>query len=291
MTELPYVILDVFTDTPLAGNPLAVFTDSGELDAATMQRLARELNLSETVFLGAISAGEPVACRIFTPQVELPVAGHPVLGAACVVGTHDPAQTVRLATGAGIIPVALRRAGGAVTGGEMEQPIPVWAPLERPQALCAALGVSTSPVEVYDNGVRHLYVALGSVAEVSALAPDVSALAAAIGSAGVSCFAVFGERVRTRMFGPGLGVVEDPATGSAAGPLAVHLARHGVIPYGTALVIDQGVEMGRPSRLEALAEGEGDAVRRVRVGGAAVPVAAGRFRLPLAGGPDASTLS
>ena len=131
--------------------------------------------------------------------------------------------------------------------------------------------------------MRHLYVALADDALVTGLEPDWSALAAAAGEAGVSCFHAAGDRVHTRMFGPGLGVVEDPATGSAAGPLAVHLAQSGVVEFGTALTVAQGAEIGRPSRIEALAEGDARGVRRVLVGGAVAFVAEGAFGPGLGG--------
>jgi trans-2,3-dihydro-3-hydroxyanthranilate isomerase len=271
----------VFCDAALEGNPAAVFTDAAELDGATMQRLARELNLSETVFLLEPADEEAdVRVRIFTPALELPFAGHPVLGAAFAVGERNGAEVVRVATGSGVVPVSLQRDGGRVVSGEMEQPIPTWAPLGEPAPLLAALGVARSrlPIEVYDNGSRHAYVMLDSVGSVSAVAPDMAALVA-LGVFGVSCFAVEGRSVRTRMFGPALGVAEDPATGSAAGPLAVHLARHGVTPFGTRIAISQGAEIGRPSRLSAVAEGSDQAITRVTVGGGAVIVAEGRYRV------------
>ena len=136
------------------------------------------------------------------------------------------------------------------------------------------------PVEVYDNGPRHTYVELPDADAVAAVAPDMRALAA-VGSFGVSCFALLdgGARVKTRMFGPALGVPEDPATGSAAGPLAVHLARHGRIEFGQTVEIHQGAEIGRPSMLRAAAEGSAESVTRVVVGGGAVIVAHGEYRL------------
>ena len=281
MTWRHYVVADVFTDTALEGNPVAVFTDTADLDAATMQRAARELNLSETVFVvDGAGGGADVRARIFTPARELPFAGHPVLGTAFVVGQGSAVETVRIATGAGIVPVRLTRRDETVVYGEMEQPIPTWEPLDGAAAVLAALGVvaSTLPVEIYDNGPRHAFVTLGSADEVAALAPDMIALARE-GDFGVSCCAVSGARVRTRVFCPGLGVDEDPATGSAAGPLAVHLARHGVTAFGQSLEISQGAEIGRPSRLVAVAEGSARELSRVAVGGGAVIVAEGRYRL------------
>ena len=278
-----YVVADVFTDVALEGNPVAVFTDAPGLDAELMQRVARELNLSETVFVvGGADDEADVWVRIFTPMVELAFAGHPVLGTALIIAGRTGAQRVRLRTGAGVVPVAVRHAEGRPVYGEMDQPIPTWESLPEPDAVLAALGVteSTLPVEVYDNGSHHAYVALESDAEVAALAPNLTALAA-LGDFGVLCFCATGTRVRTRMFGPALGVAEDPATGSAAGPLAVHLARHGVTAFGDRLAISQGTEIGRPSRLDAVAEGSAARVTRVAVGGGAVIVAEGRYRLGL----------
>ncbi len=277
-----YVIADVFTDVPLQGNPLAVFTDADGLDADTMQRLARELNLSETVFLFGGDDGADARMRIFTPAVELPFAGHPVLGTAFVVGERTGGDLVRLQTGLGVVPVSLRRSGadGRIVFGEMEQPIPSVESFDRADALLAALGLTASelPVELYDNGPRHVLVAAPDADMVAALRPDLGALAA-LGELGVSCFAASGPRVRTRMFGPGLGVAEDPATGSAAGPLAVHLARHGRVGFGEAIEISQGSEIGRPSTLHARVDGTAQRVERVAVGGAAVIVARGDFTL------------
>jgi trans-2,3-dihydro-3-hydroxyanthranilate isomerase len=278
-----YAIADVFCDVPLEGNPVAVFTDAAGVDDEVMQRVARELNLSETVFVLADDSDEVDArVRIFTPSIELPFAGHPVLGTAFVLGTARGLDTVRLRTGAGIVPVALRREADVAVYGEMEQPIPTWSPFEAERDLLAALGVERAglPVEIYDNGSRHAYVELSDEHAVAAVVPDMRALAA-VGTLGVSCFAVLngGARVKTRMFGPALGVPEDPATGSAAGPLAVHLARHGRIAFGQAVEIHQGVEIGRPSVLRASVEGSDQSVTRVAVGGGAVIVARGEYRL------------
>ncbi|HWE10911.1 MAG TPA: PhzF family phenazine biosynthesis protein [Solirubrobacteraceae bacterium] len=275
-----YVVVDVFTDVPLEGNPVAVFTDATGLSSETMQRAARELNLSETVFLLAGEDGVDAHARIFTPCVELPFAGHPVLGTAFALAERSGADTVRLQTGSGIIRIALEHRAGTVVYGEMQQPIPRWEPYDRTQELLAALGVGESglPVEVYDNGPRHAFVELADEWAVASLRPDVGALSE-LGEVGVSCFAVGEGRVKTRMFGPGLGVAEDPATGSAAGPLAVHLARHGRIEWGQRIPIRQGAEIGRPSLLEAVADGSAEKVERVTVGGAAVTVATGEYRL------------
>jgi trans-2,3-dihydro-3-hydroxyanthranilate isomerase len=151
-------------------------------------------------------------------------------------------------------------------------------PFDRVDELLAALGVeSVLPVELYDNGVPHVFVALASREEVVALAPDQQRLLA-LGTYGINCFASEGTSVKLRMFGPGLGMAEDPATGSAAGPLALHLARHGRIGFGDEIEIEQGVEIGRPSKLHARVDGTADAIERIEVGGSAVIVARGEFR-------------
>jgi trans-2,3-dihydro-3-hydroxyanthranilate isomerase len=280
MGTFRYVVADVFTDTPLAGNPVAVFTDGRGLDDEAMQRLARELNLSETVFVFPAEEGGHARIRIFTPNLELPFAGHPTLGTAFVLGMPLQLLEIRLETQRGIVPVALEREDGRIVFGRMEQPIPSWEPFPDPEALLAGLGVDGSelPVEVYDNGATHVYVALGSEDEVAGLRPSLGALGLP-DALGTNCFAGSGTRWKTRMFGLG-GIPEDPATGSAAGPLAVHLARHGRIGWGDEIEISQGSEIGRPSTLFARAEGDGDAVTRVEVGGSAVIVARGEFRLP-----------
>jgi trans-2,3-dihydro-3-hydroxyanthranilate isomerase len=274
-----YIVLDVFTDVPLGGNPLAVFPDGRGLEEELMQRLARELNLSETVFLlPAASAGAHARARIFTPAVELPFAGHPVLGSAIVVAQALASDAIVLETGAGEVPVEVRPGDGAAFG-RMRQPLPTIAPFAQEAELLAALGIERSllPVELYDNGPRHVYVALESEERVAALRPDMRALEA-LGPIDANCFAGSGASYRTRMFAPLFGVPEDPATGSAAGPLALHLARHGRIAFGEEIQIRQGEEIGRPSLLLARALGTRELLERVEVAGNAVILAVAHLR-------------
>jgi trans-2,3-dihydro-3-hydroxyanthranilate isomerase len=275
-----YVVLDVFTETPLHGNQLAVFLDGRGLKAELMQRIARELNLSETVFALPPQAGGDVRVRIFTPASELPFAGHPVLGSAIVVASALERESVTLETELSPVAVSVQRGEGRAVFGRMAQPIPVWERYEREQELLAALGVERSllPVELYDNGPRHVYVALADEAAVVALRPDLRALAA-LGEIDANCFAGSGTRFKSRMFAPALGVPEDPATGSAAGPLALHLARHRQIAFGQEIEISQGAEIGRPSLLYACAVGSAESVERVEVAGAAVILAAAELLL------------
>jgi trans-2,3-dihydro-3-hydroxyanthranilate isomerase len=281
MTSLPYDLLDVFTDVPLAGNQLAVFTDGAAIPDARKGDLARETNLSETVFVEAAEAGGDHRLRIFTPALEIPFAGHPVLGTAVLLGLRHDRDRLTFETGAGPVDLDVERLDANRGRGRMSQPIPTWGPLDDGlrARIIDAIGFDRPalPLELYDNGPTHTYVELPDEEAVAALRPDFSALMDV--EPLVSCYAVSGERVKTRMFAPGSGVAEDPATGSAAGPLAVHLARHGRVPFGTEIEISQGAEVGRPSTLHARATGEGGSVERVEVWGSAVIVAAGAFDL------------
>jgi trans-2,3-dihydro-3-hydroxyanthranilate isomerase len=269
-----YVVVDVFTDTPLQGNQLAVFTDAREIPEHLLQPLAKELAFSETVFVYPKQADGHVRIRIFMPDTEIPFAGHPTLGTAFVLATPLQLDEIRVETGSGTVPVRLDRDGARLVFGRMQQPYPTFEPLADADALLAALGgvESQLPVEVYDNGIRHAYVALGSKDEVAALRPNLQELADF--EPGVNVFAGSGTSWKTRMFAPGDGIPEDPATGSAAGPLALHLVRHGLVEPGQQIEIEQGTEIGRRSTLFASAD---DA--RVEVGGSAVIVARGEFRL------------
>jgi trans-2,3-dihydro-3-hydroxyanthranilate isomerase len=281
MGQFRYVVCDVFTDTPLAGNQLAVFTDARALDTETMQALAHEINFSESTFVLPAEAGGHAKIRTFTPLAEIPFGGHPTLGTAFVLAGPLQTPELRLETGRGIVPVRLERDESRIVFGRMDQPIPSVQPYEAEAELLAALGVERSelPVELYDIGMRHVYVSLRSEDEVANLRPDLGRLDLPP-DLGINCFAGSGKRWKTRMFAPGGGIAEDPATGSAAGPLALHLARHDQIGFGDEIEISQGVEIGRPSTLFARAEGTAENVERVEVGGSAVIVARGEFRLP-----------
>jgi trans-2,3-dihydro-3-hydroxyanthranilate isomerase len=164
----------------------------------------------------------------------------------------------------------------------MTQPIPTIEPFGGEEELLAALGVERSelPVELYDNGIRHVYVALASEAAVANLRPDLGRLAQLPAVLGINTFAGAGSRWKTRMFAPGDVGPEDPATGSAAGPLALHLARYGRIAFGDEIEISQGAEINRPSTLYARVDGSADRIEEIEVGGSAVVVARGEFRLP-----------
>ena len=282
--HLQYRLWDVFTDRPLAGNALAVFTDATGLDAATMQAVARELNLSECTFVLRPTAPEAEArIRIFTPSTELPFAGHPTLGTAFALTAPVQRETlIRIETTRAVVTVKLTRGPDDAVFGWMTQPIPDRRPFVETDELLAALGVASSglPIELYDNGPRHVQVELASPQAVAALAPDLARLVAYGSVTFTVCARIDGARWKSRVFAPGGGIPEDPATGSAAGPLCWHLARHGRIAFGDEIVIEQGAEVGRPSILHARVFGTSKKVDRVEVGGHAVAVGTGELVLP-----------
>jgi trans-2,3-dihydro-3-hydroxyanthranilate isomerase len=277
MPTFRYVVADVFTDVPLAGNQLAVFTDARAIPEEQLQRLARELNVSETVFVYPAAGEGHAAIRIFTPALELPFAGHPILGTAFVLAGPLQLVEIHLECGAGVVPVRIERDGSRIVFGWMTQPPFSHEPYADADALLALLGIeaSESPVELYRQGPQHVVVELASPEAVAGIRPDFGALAA-LSPYGTACIARDGDTWKVRVFVPAHGVPEDPATGSAAGPIALHLARHGRIAFGDEIEIRQGAEVGRPSTLYAVARSETD----VEVGGSAVVVARGEFRLP-----------
>ncbi len=277
MASYRYVVADVFTSTPLTGNQLAVFTDARGLDETTMQALALEIGFSETAFVLPPEQGGTARIRIFNPLHEMAFAGHPTLGTAFVLGSPLQLGVIALETGAGIVPVTLERdESGRIVFGRMAQPVPRVEAVGSPERVLAAVGAERSllPVELYDNGARHIVVTLEEE-ELAGLRPD-SETIATFGVTGVNCVAHGASSWRSRMFWEH---GEDPATGSAAGPIACHLARHGLIGWGDEIVVVQGVEMRRPSTLHARAEGGDGLIDAVEVGGSAVVVARGEFRL------------
>jgi trans-2,3-dihydro-3-hydroxyanthranilate isomerase len=280
MKKLPFRLVDVFTDRPLAGNQLAVVLEADGLADATMQALAREFNFSETTFvLPATQTGCDVRVRIFTPVYELPMAGHPTVGTAVVL--HDEKVIKRKAVfelGVGPTPVEIDKSGNAW----MTQKQATFGPvLEDRAGLAAALRLdlddvrSDLPIQVVSTGNDFLLLPLSSEDALRRAAPNFgnwSAVKSATSMEAAYCFAV-GENgnFRARMFVPAIASGEDPATGSAAGPLGAYAARHlGV----TSLVIQQGVEMGRPSVIHVEVSESGP-----RVGGSAIVVGSGELEL------------
>lgn len=282
MNDLEYEVVDVFTETPYAGNPLAVVLGADGLEAPALQAIAREFNLSETAFP---MAGDDVAdyrLRIFTPEVELPFAGHPSVGAAWVLaqrGVLTPGPVVQ-SCGAGRLALEIGAAGGPVTltGGA-----PTCGPELDAGPLLRAVGLTAHdligvPPRACGTGLEFSYLLVRRDA-LERCAPDAAAMAG-LGFAGISVFAWDGELASARVFAFGVGVGEDPATGSAALGLGVYLVATGLLAEGGPYVVRQGVEMGRPSRLECAVLAEGGAAVSVQVTGSVVPVATGRIRRP-----------
>jgi trans-2,3-dihydro-3-hydroxyanthranilate isomerase len=273
-------IVDVFTDRPLAGNQLAVVLDAEGLDQESMQAIAREFNFSETTF---VTPSQQPECewrvRIFTPFVELQMAGHPTVGTAVVLRQQGMAgDELTLELGVGPTPVAFGRDGLAW----MTQPEARFlATVDDRTLLASALSLSPDdlrgdlPAQVVSCGNEFLFVPLSSLEALGRARPNMELwerAMAGIQRGGIYPFVETSRgRVRARMFAPTMGVPEDPATGSGAGPLGAYFARH---LGATSLLIEQGVEMGRPSLLHVDASNS-----RPRVGGSAVCVAAGELQL------------
>lgn len=294
-----YRIVDVFTDRAYAGNPLAVVLDAAGLSEAQMQAMAGEFNLSETIFvLPAPDAGSDAAVRIFLPRSEIPFAGHPVIGCASVLAdVRWPADrtegTVTLVAPAGRVVLSLTRAGGVAQAEFTAPRLPERTGDAPPAAVIAAgLGIAAEAIGlpglapgVWAAGPDFLVVPVADRATVARAAPQAAAFAALTQAAGTRKVYLVtpGEATdwRVRMFAPGEGVAEDPATGSAAVVLAGPLMAAGRLSDGeTRLTIAQGAEMGRPARLSLRTRVADGRLTSVHVGGAAVPVAMGRIAPP-----------
>ncbi|HZY99395.1 MAG TPA: PhzF family phenazine biosynthesis protein [Candidatus Baltobacteraceae bacterium] len=290
MRDASYMLFDVFTDVAFAGNQLAVFPDV-TLDDATMQRIARELNLAETVFLNP--ADDVVASlRIFTPLAEVPFAGHPTIGAAVALVDHlwwvGPNETeFVLREKIGDVPIRVER-GKPTTAWLTTPPVEFGRAVSREDA-AAILGLEIAdvrddlPCEFAGAGNIFLYVALTSKEAVDRAVYDTSAVRKRLPWSPITdvyLFAQSSDGVYARMFAPMFGIAEDPATGSATGPLFVYLARHGRLERAERLAAQQGVAMGRPSVLHVKLAWEGADLRAVDVGGNAIFMGEGKIRIP-----------
>lgn len=305
MTTYKFIQCDVFTDQIFAGNPLAVFHDevaNQSLDSVTMQKIAREMNLSETVFV--LPPSDPAKAlkrlRIFTPGTELPMAGHPVVGTWNMLArmgvVAPPASgngrvTIQQEIKLGILPVEIDFADGQPVKVTMTQGTPsIGEPLDE-VALCArALSLAEEeiggwglPIVVASTGVPYQIIPVRDKAALGRIRINYQALAEVLQKVDDHAVYVVTREthahtafVSARMFGgESVGVGEDPATGSAAGPCAAALVHYGLAP--SQFIIEQGVDMGRPSYLEADVEGEPGKVKVVRIGGSAVTVLRGEL--------------
>jgi trans-2,3-dihydro-3-hydroxyanthranilate isomerase len=273
---IPYVVCDVFTPRGLAGNQVAVFPDAEQLPDGLRAALTREMSFSESVFVTHPEPGSQCSLAIYTPAGEIPFAGHPVLGAAVVLADAGDCRLV-LHTRASPIAVRIRADGRARAEAWMQQPWPEAVQVDAALVRRALRDAEASSAVGYDNGARYALVRLRNTAQVAALDPDLAAIGR-LGH-GLLCFAGHGSSWKARMFAPALGVSEDPATGSAAGPLAVHLHATGLLDAGDTIEIEQGTEIGRPSLLRARVQVTSEDDRRIEVGGHVVIVAQGAFAL------------
>jgi trans-2,3-dihydro-3-hydroxyanthranilate isomerase len=306
MRTYRYAVVDVFTRIPLEGNPLAVFPDARGLDGATMQRIARELNLSETTFvLPSARAACAARVRIFTPTMEMRFAGHPTIGTSDVLLREGivprDAEHFTLEELVGEVPIRIERTLPDETGGGEFVELPtIWLttpPIEFGRtydgAACAdALGLEPGdllgdvPPQLVNAGNPNVFIALRDKAAVDRAWIELSGVRALHGStAGAVCFFVFTptpEGAYSRMFAPEHGVSEDPATGSATGPLAAYMMRHRLAPAtdGTRFVSEQGTKMGRRSFLHVFVHGQ-DGRDGIEVGGTCVQLAEATLTLPV----------
>lgn len=290
---------DVFTDRPYSGNPLAIVHGAGGLSTAQMQTLAREFNLSETIFvMPPRDDAHSARVRIFFPTAEIPFAGHPTLGCAlCLSGLAGPGPDaealITLEEEAGLVPVTVIRRN-EVTSGTFTAPIlPHAAPGRADPALVtAALGLARGDLgagahmepALWQGGPTFLYVPLrdlATLARARPIEPHWSALMAAARVDSAWCYTPTPGGYRARMFSPTAGIPEDPATGSACAIFAAELAARGLLAPGeTSLHIDQGVEMGRPSRIGLTIHGSNTKITEVRISGQARPISEGRITPP-----------
>ena len=303
MTDLRYLHYDVFTDRPFEGNQLAVFPEPGALSADVMQAVAREMNFSESTFIFPRETPDAdIRMRIFTPGAELPMAGHPTIGSTFALAAegviHQGRERFVFGLGVGPTPVGLEWKGGALDFVWMTQRLPeVGGRIEDRAAFAAAIGMgrddlAPAPIEVVSCGVPFLFAPLTRRAAVDAVAVNRPAYAACCRAAGLDELPLFlftldepgadREAAYSRMLAPGFGITEDPATGSASGPLGCYLAAHRLLPPERLrhFISLQGVAMKRPSRIHvAIDLDEASRITRVRVGGRSVRVGEGTLRM------------
>jgi len=297
MSNYRYLLLDVFTDRPFGGNPLDVFPDAQGIDSKTMQAIAKEFNLSETTFvLPPVEKSADYHVRIFTPAAELPMAGHPTVGTAFVLArermkVQRQQTTLFLEEGVGIIPVTLEWDTPPAPKITMQQPLPTFGPrFENPTILASVLSLepedlmSNVPIEVVSCGVPFLIVPVKTLQAVQRISFQQSLWQQELAHL-TSEILVFTQQTQTpnatvhcRMFAPALGIAEDPATGSANGPLGAYLVRYGLVPsqaQTVSLLSEQGFEMGRPSLMYVTIDHVDQEIRGIRVGGHCVFIGEG----------------
>ncbi len=301
---LQYYQADVFTNEPFGGNPLAVFPDAGQLTDRELQQIAREMNLSETVFVLPPTDTRAVSrIRIFTPSQEIPFAGHPVLGTFYVLGVlkrfplQEPVTQIFYECHLGVFPLELVILKGQIEQVVMSQPSPefvdVVTQMDVLYELAKALGVHKSlisdlpfPVEVVSTGLPVLIVPIRTLTGMKAMQvnhAEIRDICSRLGANGILVYTTMTleeeTTVHTRMFADPIGIPEDPATGSASGALGAYLVKNGVVEVGptTEVVIEQGYEIDRPSRILVQVFSDDDMIQEIKVGGQVVMVAEGKM--------------
>jgi len=296
MSELEYYTLDVFSDRPFAGNPLAVFPDAGPLPESLMQQLARELNLSETVFVTGSGPDNRFDLRIFTPGGEIPFAGHPTVGTALLLhrlGRLNGGVELTLVQRVGDVPVTIRHRGDVVLARFRTARLPEVdaSPLSREEA-AALVGLAPSQLvrapQVASCGTPYQMLEVTDIASLGKAVLDLTLWRRLLRGDPAPDLYLFcrtpeQDAVRARMFGPGFNIPEDPATGAAASALAGMLALDAAVPGEYRLRIEQGVEMGRPSRIDTRVQVGRGGVESVEVEGQAQLMSQGRFQSSRAG--------
>lgn len=305
MKTLQYTLVDVFTDTPFGGNQLAVVEGRNDLSTETMQKIARELNLSETVFVFPPHKSENTRkLRIFTPQMELPMAGHPTIGAAYVLTASDAVPTEEgqneyvFEEEVGEILVTVVKEEGRIVKVEMKQPLPVFNEKFENRKLAADLLSLTEaelhpdlPVQSVSSGVPFLFIPVGSLQAIRRIqfrldvweqyfkgAPNFQHIFAFTAETENAAASVHG-----RMFAPAMGISEDPATGAASGPLGAYFVKHKILPNAEngiySITSEQGFEMGRPSFIGITVLGTPDNITEVKIGGNSITIGKGELFL------------
>jgi len=302
LRTLKFYQADVFTVQPFGGNPVAVFPNAQGLTDFELQQIAREMNLSETVFvLPPTDEAAVVRLRIFTPTQEIPFAGHPVLGTFYVlaqlglIAATDGVTRVMQECNIGLFPVEIHAREGQITRVVMTQPKPLFlGSMDETEDLfhiAKALGLpkyqivdTKAPVMVVSTGLPVVIVPVRALTAVRSIEPDASAIVdmcERFGTNGIMVYTTMTVEdhatVHTRMFAPAIGILEDPATGSASGAMGAYLVHNGLVEVGplTEIIIEQGYEIGRPSRILVQVESDDDAIQTVKVGGQVVMVVEG----------------
>ncbi|OEH93757.1 PhzF family phenazine biosynthesis protein [Bacillus solimangrovi] len=302
MKTLHYTLVDVFTNKPFGGNQLAVFKDDGTLPTELMQKIARELNLSETVFIRpSRNNTADKELRIFTPQIELPIAGHPTVGAAYVLGNEQinsltqGENKVVFETGVGDITVQIYKDNNGISSVEMTQKTPEFGPVyEDIERVAELLSLSPDdierniPVQTVSTGVPFLFIPIRTLAamEKIKLRTDIWEQSFRVDSNTEHIFTFTSETmneastVHSRMFAPAMGIAEDPATGNASGPLGAYLVEHSVVSSSKQtyhIRSEQGIEMGRPSFIDVTVTKRAEQYEQVKISGNCVTIGSGQL--------------